>query len=256
MTAKHLTGLAAIPIGEIRPSSANPRSRLTDLDELALSIRENGLVQPIIVQQVPGFDGYQIVAGHRRYAAVVKLGWSSAPCIIRRDMLPDEELLAMLVENGQRANLDPIEEARALHRLKRTGGLTDNEIGRKIGRSDYYVRTRLALLQLPEEEQEALRAGHSTLERAVGLVRSERQEQRRRENPVARPVGRPKGAKTKPYFGDDHPLARTVRAICDHRGTPKVGGVGCGPCWESAIRDDAGQAYATGYAEQQRVGAP
>lgn len=235
--AQPLAGLAAIPIGLIRRSPNNPREHYADIDELAASIREGGLIQPIVVQQVPGHPGYQIVAGHRRHAAVIQLGWGKVPCLIRRDMLPDEELLAMLVENGQRANLDPIEEARALSRLKQFG-MTEAEIARKVGRSMATVRARLMLLQLPVKEQEAVRDGHYTLTHAEGLVRAEREAKRRRDNPVARPVGRPKGAKTKPHFGDTHPLANAVRVACKCRTVPKVGGVGCGPCWEAAIRAD------------------
>jgi ParB family chromosome partitioning protein len=212
-----------------------------------MSIQANGLIQPLIVQQIPGRPGYRIVAGHRRLAAVQRLGWAKAPCVVRRDMLPDAELLAMLVENGQRAGLDPIEEARALNRLV-DGGMTVADVSKQIGRPLSFVRGRLLLLSLPLAEQEEVRAGHYTLTHARTLLRDAREAERRRENPVARPVGRPKGATTRPHFGDTHPLAGAVRAHCDHRqGTPKVGGVGCGPCWEAVIREDAlaGQAVAS-----------
>lgn len=236
--ARPVSGLSAIPLRELRPSPNNPRERLDDIGSLALSIREVGLIQPLVVQQIPGQGGYQVVAGHRRLAALQHLKAATALCMIRRDMLPDEELLAMLVENGQRAGLDPIEEARALQRLKRSG-MTEKEIAAKVGRSAGTVRSRLDLLQLPIEEQEEVRAGHYSLQHAQRLVRDVRQANRRREKPEARPVGRPKGAKTKPHFGPSHPLADTVRRVCDHRGTPKVGGVGCGPCWEQVVRADA-----------------
>lgn len=236
MTA-NLTGFIAVPIAEVRPSPNNPRTRLDDIDGLAISIKENGLIQPLVVQRVPGIDGYQIVAGHRRHAAARKLGMVKVPCIVRRDMLPDEELLAMLVENGQRTDLDPIEEARGFKRLK-AGGLSVGEIAAKVGRSTATVSGRLGLLSLPVAEQEEIRAGHSTLSRAAHLLRNAREAERRRENPVARPVGRPKGAKTRPHFGDQHPLADVARAHCDHRGIPKVASVACGPCWESVIRAD------------------
>lgn len=233
-----LGGFAAVPVAQVHPSPENPRERLEDIAELAQSIRENGLIQPIVVQRMPGEPGYRIVAGHRRHAAVQKLGWAKVPCVVRRDMLPDEELLAMLVENGQRAGLDPIEEARALQRLI-NGGLTIAEVARRVGRSVATVNGRLLLLQLPIGEQEEVRAGHYTLTHATNLVRDVRRADRERQNPVARPVGRPKGATTRPHFGPTHPLAQRVRARCDHRGTPKVNGVGCGPCWEETIRLDA-----------------
>lgn len=240
MTATQLGGFLAIPIGDVHPSPNNPREHLYDIPELAASIKAGGLLQPIVVQQIPGQDGYQIVAGHRRREACARLGWVKVPCIVRRDMLPDEELVAMLVENGQRSGLDPIEEARALRKLIR-GGITAAEAAKRVGKTTSHVSNRLMLLDLPVAEQEELRAGHYTITHAQHLVRNAREAQRRREDPAARPVGRPKGAKTKPYFGDAHPLARTVRAACDHRGTPKVGGVGCGPCWEAVIRHDTTQ---------------
>lgn len=231
-----LGGFLAIPIDQVHPSPNNPRQHLYDIPELVLSIQANGLIQPIVVQKI--HDGYQIVAGHRRREACARLGWAKVPCIVRRDLLPDEELVAMLVENGQRSGLDPIEEARALRSLVR-GGLTITAAAKRVGKAASHVSNRLMLLELPQAEQEELRAGHYTVTHAQTLVRSAREASRRRQDAEARPVGRPKGVKTKPYFGDTHPLASTVRRICDHRGTPKVGGVGCGGCWETAIRADA-----------------
>lgn len=245
MSIEHLNGLHAISIDLIKPSPNNPRAHLVDIDDLALSIRENGLIQPIVVQRIPGEPKVQIVAGHRRYAAVRRLGWPKVPCIVRRDMLPDEELLAMLVENGQRAGLDPIEEARAYKRLEDTG-LTQLQIATKVGRSVNTISSRLLLLQLPAAEQEEIRAGHINIGRGIALVRDKRRQERQAASPVARPIGRPKGAKTKPYFGDTHPLADTARTRCNHTGTPKIAGVACGPCIEAVIRED----------ERQKLGGP
>lgn len=233
--AQPLLGLAAIPAGDVHPSPDNPRENLTDLDDLAASIKETGLLQPIVVQKIPGRDGYQIVAGHRRHAAMRKLGWAKVPAIIRRDLLPDEELLAMLVENGQRSDLDPIEEAHAYQRLVLMG-LTHADVARRVGRSKATVASRLALLTLPTDEQEEIRAGALKLAHVSRRAKDERQAARLRAGASGR--GRPIGVKTKPYFGDTHPLAGAVRASCDHRGRPKVGGVGCGECWEQAIRTD------------------
>lgn len=227
-----LGGLAAVPVGEIQPSPNNPRENLTGIDELAVSIRENGLIQPIILQRIPGQRKLQILAGHRRFAAVLRLGWPKIPAIIRRDMLPDEELLLMLVENGQRAGLDPIEEARALSRLK-SQGLVDKEIGLKIGRSQNYVSGRLALLTLPVEEQEELRAGFGTITGAVIKART--------DSGRVRPGA--KGKKGPAHLATRHPLAVKVASRCRAKGHKRgqgssVGGVGCGECWESVIRAD------------------
>lgn len=231
-----IKGLAMLEVERLRPSPTNPRDRLSGIDDLAASMREIGLIQPIIVQEIPG-GGFQIVAGHRRHAAARKLGLTKVPCVVRRDMLPDEELVAMLVENGQRAGLDPIEEAHAFEAMKAQGH-TVVTVARQIGRSEPYVRNRLALLTLTRAEQEGIRAGHYSAAYGNDLVRARRQQARREASPVARPVGRPKGAKTKPYFGDTHPLAAAARARCDHRGAPKVAGTACGPCWEAVIRAD------------------
>jgi ParB family chromosome partitioning protein len=106
-----IEGLVELPIDQVHPSPNNPREHLTDIDGLADSIREAGLIQPLVVQPIDG--GYQVVAGHRRLAALQLLGRLNAECIVRRPLRSDEELLTMLIENGQRAGLDPIEEARA-----------------------------------------------------------------------------------------------------------------------------------------------
>lgn len=248
MTAPQpLTGLVALPVADIHPSPNNPRTHLDDIEDLAQSIREQGLIQPLIVQRIPGEAGFRIVAGHRRFAAVQALKWDKVPAIVRRDLLPDEELLAMLVENGQRSSLDPVEEARALARLMKTGQ-SQADVARQVGRPVSWVRDRVLLLQLPAEEQDAVRAGHYTLTHAYGLIRRAREEERRRARPTGGTVGRPKGAKTKPYFGDSHPLAEAARARCSCRGTPKVAGVACGPCWEAVIRLDQSALDAPGSA--------
>jgi ParB family chromosome partitioning protein len=232
MSAKPLQGLLAISLDELHPSAANPRENLKDIEGLASSIREVGLIQPLVVQKVPGKPGYQIVAGHRRHAAAKLVGWATVPCVVRRDMLPDEELLAMLVENGQRANLDPIEEARALNRLKAMG-LTDLEIGRKVGRPQNYISNRLVLLTLPFEEQEQLRAGAVTIGASVAQARVTSG----RTRPAA------KGKKSAQYLSVHHGLATFARARCQRlahkaKGGASVGGIACGECWESVIRAD------------------
>lgn len=232
MSAKPLQGLLAISLDELHPSPANPRESLKDLDGLADSIREVGLIQPLVVQKIPGKPGFQIVAGHRRHAAAKRLGLDSVPCVVRRDMLPDEELLAMLIENGQRADLDPIEEARALNRLKAMG-LSDLEIGRKVGRPQNYISNRLVLLTLSVEEQEQLRARVVTIGSAVARARVDSG----RTRPAA------KGKKSAQYLSVHHDLSNHARARCQRlghkaKGGASVGGIACGECWESVIRAD------------------
>lgn len=231
MTATALNGLARIPVSEIHPSPINPRERLTDLDGLARSMREVGLIQPIIVQQVPGEPGYRIIAGHCRHAAAKTIGLEHVPCIIRRDMLPDTELLNMLIENGQRAGLDPVEEGRALAKLKQQRGLTDLEVGRVIGRSQPYVSARLALLALPVEQQEEVRVHQMTITEATDRGR------------LASGKVRKRGGAGPQHLAIHHPLGTRAKARCVRlghtRGSSKsVGGIACGECWESVIRAD------------------
>jgi ParB family transcriptional regulator, chromosome partitioning protein len=232
MTATPLQGLARIPLDDLRPSPNNPRQRLKDIDDLALSIRENGLIQPIVVQQIAGTAGYQVIAGHRRLAALQRLSRPDALCIIRKDMPSDAELVAMLVENGQRAGLDPIEEARALSRL-RAQGMTQAEMAMKIGRSTAHVSMRLALLALPIEQQEELRAGEATVMASVEAARLAS---------GRLPAGRT-GKKPAAHLAFTHPLADRAKARCrrlSHKrgGSASVGGTACGECWESVIRAD------------------
>lgn len=235
MSVKNLQGLAAISLDDLHPSPNNIRETLTGIEELAASMREVGLIQPLVVQRIPGRPGFQIVAGHRRHAAAKHLGMRDVLCIIRRDLLPDEELLAMLIENGQRAGLDPVEEARALNRLKQMG-LSDSAIGTKIGRNQAYVSNRLVLLSLPVEEQEQLRAGAVT----IGAATAQARVTSGRTRPAA------KGKKSAQYLSVHHGLATRARSRCQRlahksKGAASVGGVACGECWESVIRADERQ---------------
>lgn len=228
-TATALAGFARVDLTDLHPSPNNPRERLTDIDGLALSMRESGLIQPIIAQRIPGRTGLQIIAGHRRHAAALRLGWTDVPVIIRRDMLPDAELLAMLVENGQRAGLDPIEEARAYRRLI-DSGLGQAEIAAKVGRSTFTVSTRLSLLALPIEEQEALRANVTTIGSALDQARLASGRTRAKTKAVDRAW----------HFAHTNPLAAQAKARCTrigHKlGRRVTGGIACGECWESVIR--------------------
>jgi len=225
------TGLFRVRVEELRPNPDNPRERMTGIGELADSIREQGLIQPIVARRAQ--DGtLHVVAGHRRLEAVKRLGWMHVEVVIRRDMPPDDVLAKALVENGQRAGLDPIEEARALLRLKTIGNLTDAELAKKVGRSQPTVSARLALLALPVEEQEALRAGQTTIGAAVTIAR------------IASGRVRAKGVSRAWHLGPEHPLALFARARCrrlGHKTGRIIGGMACGACWESVIRADERQ---------------
>lgn len=199
-----------------------------DIEQLADSIREVGLLQPIVARRTD--DGrLVVVAGHRRLAAIQRLRWTHVDVVVRPPMRPDHVVAAMLIENGQRRDLDPIEEARGLRKLKTTG-LTDGDLARKVGRSQSYVSMRLALLLLSPEEQEKVRTGELTRTGAADLARLRAGKTRNGS----------KGNISIPYFGPTNDLASRAAARCKRlRHARKIsGGVACGACWESVIRAD------------------
>jgi ParB family chromosome partitioning protein len=151
-------------LDQIEPNSEQPRSRFEEaaLDELASSIVANGIVQPILVR--PYGSKYQIVAGERRWRAAQRAGLHRVPVVVRE--VPDEKLLELaLIENIQRQELNPVEEARAYRKLIDSIGLTQETIAERVGRERSLISTSLRLLTLPPEvlefiEEGKLAAGH------------------------------------------------------------------------------------------------
>jgi ParB family chromosome partitioning protein len=227
-----------VPIERLTAHPANIRDGLGDLTEMARSIAEHGILQPLTVTEDLQHDGQLLIlAGHRRLGAARLARLDVVPVIIRHDMGDeDEHLVVMLVENTQRRDLNPIERAEAYAAL-RNRGLTLTDVARRTGTSIPSISYYLGLLDLPEDELNEVRNGLRPVSQAVAQARAARQEERLKL--AGRPVGRPKGRATTPYFSESHPLARAVYALCDHRGVPKVGKVGCGACWEQTIRDAA-----------------
>lgn len=227
-----------LPIEALASHPSNIRDDLGDLTDLALSIREHGILQPVTVTVHPDGD-YLLIAGHRRVAAARSVDLRHIPAIIRHGVSDEAtQLVLMLVENCQRRDLNAIEKAEAFGAL-RNRGLGQAEIARRTGVSPATVSHYLTLLELDEADRVELRGGAITLKDAFTVLRERRAEARPRTPNVGQ-RGRPKGSKTKPYFSDQHRLASKVRGMCDHRGRVKVGTVGCGPCWEEAIRTDGG----------------
>jgi len=134
-----------VPLDQIATTSKNPRSRLLGLDELAQSIRAYGLLQPLVLRPV-GDNHFELVAGHRRLAAVTSLGWSSVPAIVR-EADADEAYLLTLVENLQRADLSAREEATALELLLRERNWSTRQVAHAIKRSPAYVSKRLRVFE-------------------------------------------------------------------------------------------------------------
>lgn len=160
------SGLASLAIASIDPLPGQPRSHFDEdaLEELAASISARGVIQPIIVRQVDK-GRYQLVAGERRWRAAQKARLHEIPALIRE--LSDREVMALaLIENIQREDLNPIEEARAYHRLSDSEGLTQAEIARMVDKSRSHVANLQRLLLLPEDvlrlvEVRSLSMGHA-----------------------------------------------------------------------------------------------
>ncbi|MGE3312841.1 MAG: ParB/RepB/Spo0J family partition protein [Limisphaerales bacterium] len=141
--------LLVLPMAAIDPDPNQPRRDLGDLADLALSIQEHGLIQPIVVEAVSG-ERYRILAGERRFAACRNLGWESLPCIVRT--VEEQSRLALqIIENIHRKALDPVEEAQALRRLMDEFNLSQGEVGKRIGRSKSAVNQSLRALTLPSD---------------------------------------------------------------------------------------------------------
>ena len=162
------TRLYWLPLAMISPSPFQPRRRFDEaaLKELADSIREKGLLQPLVVR--PRGEGYELVAGERRFRAAQMAGLSEVPAIVRE--MGDEEALELaLVENLQREDLSPREEAEGYAKLVEMG-LSHEEIARRVGKSRSAVTNALRLLQLPEEVLKALDEGKISAGHARALL--------------------------------------------------------------------------------------
>jgi ParB family chromosome partitioning protein len=166
-TASEQTNEIAIEL--IDPSPLQPRSVFDDtkLDELAKSIRANGVVQPVLLRRKG--NRFELVAGERRWRAAELAGLIKIPAVIR-SVSDDKVLEIALIENIQREDLNPIEEAKAYKKLIETLGLTQETVGERVGRDRSYVTNYLRLLNLPEDLQELLQAGRISTGHARTLL--------------------------------------------------------------------------------------
>lgn len=149
-------GLRMVEVDRIIPNRFQPRSRFEDLEGLATSIKENGIIQPIIVTESEG--EYQLVAGERRWRAAQMAGITRIPAILR-NVTDDRRLELALVENIQRQELNPLEEARAYNLLLSELQLTQEEVARRVGKDRATIANQLRLLKLDEKVQEMVAAG-------------------------------------------------------------------------------------------------
>lgn len=158
-----------LALTEIRPNSFQPRKTFDEekLAELAASIKAHGVLQPVVVRAVIG--GFELVAGERRFRAAQMAGLSKIPAVVRE--LSDAEMMELaLIENLQREDLNPLEEAVAFQRLLQEFGLTQEELARHLGKSRSHIANTIRLLNLPESVQENVSRGTITMGHARALL--------------------------------------------------------------------------------------
>lgn len=166
-------GLQMIPLADIRPNPFQPRRefRKEELAELEASLRSSGLLQPITVRKPPagGGRGFELIAGERRLRAASRLGWTEIPAVVKE--VDDRTLLTLaLVENLQRADLNPIEEADGYQRLIDEFGLTQQQVADAVGKERTTVNNLLRLLSLPASVRRMLEEGKLALGHARPLL--------------------------------------------------------------------------------------
>jgi ParB family chromosome partitioning protein len=169
------SGFRVVPVAKIAANPFQPRREFTDeqLAELELSIRENGLLQPLVVRPAtrasPAGADFELVAGERRWRAVRRLGWSEVPAIVRE--MDDRTLLVLaIVENVQRSDLSPLEEADGYRRLIDEFGYTQKEVAEQVGKERSTIANLLRLQQLPPTVQRLVSGGQLSMGHARALL--------------------------------------------------------------------------------------
>lgn len=178
-TATATEDTSEVPIDLIDPSSLQPRSIFDDakLDELARSITANGIVQPLLLRRKGG--RFELIAGERRWRAAQRAGLTKVPAVLR-DVSDEKVLEIAIIENIQREDLNPIEEAGAYKKLIDTLGLTQDMVAERVGRDRSYITNYLRLLRLPKDLQELLQAGRLSTGHARTLLGLEHVDVQRR----------------------------------------------------------------------------
>lgn len=175
LVVKTTERIATLKLDEILSSRFQPREVIDPekQKELMLSIKEKGVIQPIIVR--PKGNGYELIAGERRLRAAKELGFSQLPVIIK-DVKDDEALEIALIENIQRQDLNPIEEAQAFQRLIDEFSLTQEDVSQKVGKDRASVANTLRLLRLPEKIKEEIYLGRISMGHAKAILMLESKE--------------------------------------------------------------------------------
>jgi ParB family transcriptional regulator, chromosome partitioning protein len=228
----------SIPVDRIRPGSTQTRRRFDPeaLAELAESIRESGVVQPVVLRSVG--RGYELLAGERRWRAAQQAGLHEIPALVRDDLSDAEAFVLGLIENLQRESLSPIETADGLRRLSETFGLRHEDVGTRIGKSRSYVTNHLRLLALAPPVQGLVDEGRLSLGHAKVLAGLELSRQLEWANLILREglsvrafeqrlAGR-KPRRAVRHDGDWQRLARTLSEQLGYPAEFKPGAKGAG----------------------------
>lgn len=159
-----------IPVEQIRPNPFQPRKVFDaqGLEELSSSLRRHGLLQPIVLRKGP--EGYELIAGERRWRAARLAGWKAIPAVVRDGVASEQMLELALIENVQRRDLDPMERAEGYRGLMESLGLTQEEMAQRVGLQRATVTNHLRLLELAEAVQDGVRAGLLSMGHARALL--------------------------------------------------------------------------------------
>jgi len=181
------SGVVELPVNQITPNPHQPRQVMNqaELQELADSITEHGLIQPLVVTRAD--DSYQLIAGERRWRASQLAGLSTVPAVIK-ETTPQQMLELAIVENIQRADLNPLEEAQAFFFFLEEFGLTQESVAERVGKSRTSVANTLRLLNLPDDLKQALAQGQITEghARAILGLKKERDQLRMLDTVISR----------------------------------------------------------------------
>lgn len=163
--------LIHVPVGDIAPNPNQPRKGFHDdtIDELAESIRQVGVIQPLVVRRVEG--GYELVAGERRLRACKRIGMETVPCILSADVYEEDSAMMALIENLQRENLHYLEEAECYAALIQNYGFKQEELAARVGKSQSAVANKLRVLRLSPGVKDAMTKARMTERHARALLR-------------------------------------------------------------------------------------
>ena len=171
------SGVLYVSIDDIRPNTAQPRKVFDEekLEELAASVERHGVIQPVVLRRHG--VGYELVAGERRWRAARMAGLKEIPCIVK-ELSDEENMLLAIIENMQREDLNPIEEAEGLKQMIDSYGLTQEQVSYSVGKSRPYITNSLRLLKLPGKVQELAAEGKITTghARALAAVKSQQKQ--------------------------------------------------------------------------------